>query len=314
MSELIDVAVIGGGPAGLTAAMYAARGQTKTVVFERAIFGGQVVITDRIENYPGFPEGVHGSELGELMHKQAEAQGAQVMQFVDITGLEQNEDKSFTLKTDSDTYQARAVILASGAVPSRLGIPGEEEFTGRGVSWCASCDANFYKGKDVAVIGGGDAAVEEANYLTRFASKVYLIHRRNEFRATAVIVERARQNTQIEILTPYNPIEIKGADGKVTSIVIESAEDKSQKEIAVSGIFEYVGVNPQNVLAYDMVDRDDRGYIIVGENGSTKVDGLFCAGDIVQGPLRQIVTAAATGAIAGNGAILYLQKFDRTGT
>ncbi|MCL2818213.1 MAG: thioredoxin-disulfide reductase [Actinomycetia bacterium] len=310
MSDLIDVAIIGGGPAGTTAALYAARGKARTVIFERSMMGGQIVTTDHVDNYPGFPEGISGPELGELMHQQALAHGAEIMQFVDITNLKHLDDGTFELTADDETYTARAVVLASGSVPSKLGIPGEEEFTGRGVSWCATCDAAFYKEKDVAVIGGGDAAVEEAIYLTKFAKKVYLIHRRDEFRAAATLVDKVRETSGIEIITPYNPVEIKGEDGKVSGLVIESADDKSTRELAVSGVFEFVGANPQNVLAYDLLERDERGYIITGNDGSTKVPGLFCAGDITQVPLKQIVTAAASGAIAGFYAVAYVDKKD----
>jgi len=311
VGDMIDVAVIGGGPAGLTAGLYAARGNARTFIFERSMPGGQVVTTDRIENYPAFPEGVSGAELGELMHQQAITHGAQVMQFVDITALNRLDDGTFELVSDYETYQARSVVLAAGAVPSRLGIPGEAEHVGRGVSWCATCDATFYREKDVVVIGGGDAAVEEAMFLAKFARKVYLIHRRNEFRATAVLVDRACATENLEILTPYVPIEIKGENGKVSGLVIESADDGVKRELPVNGVFEYVGVVPQNALVEDLLERDERGYIIVGEDGSTSVPGLYSAGDLTQGPLKQIVTAAATGAIAGFSVLQYLDSLDR---
>lgn len=311
MSDLIDVAIIGGGPAGTTAGLYAARGKARAVIFERGMMGGQVVTTDRIENYPGFPEGISGAELGELLHDQAVAQGAEVIQFADIIGLVHLDDGTFELVTPDETYRARTVILATGSVPSKLDIPGEEEFTGRGVSWCATCDAMFYKEKPVAVIGGGDAAVEEAIFLTKFASVVYLVHRRDEFRAAAVLVERARQTESLEIVTPYIPIEIKGEEGKVSALVIESADDQTIRELEVSGVFEFVGANPQNVLAYDLLERDARGYIVTTIEGATSVPGLFCAGDITQTPVKQIVTAAASGALAGLSAIHYLDQQDQ---
>jgi len=311
VTDIIDVAVIGGGPAGLTAGLYAARGKARTFVFERGMLGGQVTTTDHIENYPAFPEGISGMDLGELMHQQAAAHGAQIMQFVDITALKCLDSGMFELVSDYETYVARSVVLATGAIPSKLGIPGEEEFTGRGVSWCATCDAAFYREKDVAVIGGGDAAVEEAIFLTKFARKVYLVHRRDAFRATAAIVDKARETEGLEIVTPYVPLEIKGEDGKVSALVIEHSDEGSQRELAVSGVFEFVGVNPQNVLAYDLLERDQHGYIIVGEDGSTAIPGLFCAGDVVQGPLKQIVTAAAGGAIAGFSAVHYVDSLKR---
>jgi len=310
MSHMIDVAIIGGGPAGLTAAIYAARGKARTVVFEKAMMGGQVTTTDRIENYPGFPEGVSGADLGELFHQQAVALGAEIQQFVDITGLSVAADGMFELSTDTETYQAKCVVLATGSVPAKLGIPGEDQFTGRGVSWCATCDAAFFKEKVVAVIGGGDAAVEEAMFLTKFARRVYLVHRRDEFRAAASIVEKARVTEGLEIVTPYHAIEIKGTDGKVSGLVIEHAVDKTTRELPVEGVFEFVGVNPQNVLAYDLLERDESGYIVTNDDGSTAIDGLFVAGDITQDPLKQIVTAAGSGAIAGFSAVQYLTHRD----
>ena len=306
MSNPIDVAVIGGGPAGLTAGLYAARGNARTVIFERALWGGQITTTDHVENYPAFPEGISGAQLGELMYRQATAHGAQVQQFVDITALDRLESGIFELTSEYETYQARCVILATGAVPSRLGIPGEEHYTGRGVSWCATCDAAFYRQKVVAVIGGGDAAVEEALFLTRFARHVYLVHRRDEFRATAVLVDRAHDADSLEIVTPYIPVEIKGDGSKVTALVIESATDRASRELGVDGVFEFVGVRPQNTLASELLAPDARGYIATAPDGSTTVPGLFGAGDLTKGPLKQVVTAASAGAIAGFSALHYL--------
>jgi thioredoxin reductase (NADPH) len=282
--NLIDIAVIGGGPAGLTAALYGARGNARVVVFERAMMGGQITTTAHVENYPAFPEGIGGMDLGELMHQQATALGAEVMQFVDIVGLTVRGDGLFELSTgdgDGDeTFIARSVVLATGAVPSKLGIAGEAEYTGHGVSWCATCDAMFFRDKVVAVIGGGNAAIEEAIFLTKFASKVYLVHRREAFRADAVVVDRARATERLEIVTPYVPIEVVGDGSKVTGLVLEKTDAGERKELVLDGIFEFVGVNPQNVLGYDLVEHDERGYVITGEDGSTKVPGLFCAGDI----------------------------------
>jgi thioredoxin reductase (NADPH) len=306
MTDTIDVAIIGGGPAGLAAAIYTARGKMRAVVFERSMMGGQAATTDRIENYPGFPDGISGADLGELFHKQAVEHGAQIKQFVDVTALEHRDDGLFALTAGDETYHAKSVVLASGSIPAKLGIPGEEEFTGRGVSWCATCDAAFFKEKTVAVIGGGDAALEEAMFLTRFAAKVFVIHRRDEFRAAGTIVEKAKADPKIEIVTPYNPTEIKGTDGKVSSIVLENTDDQSTRELNVDGVFEFVGVNPQNVLAYDLLERDEKGYIKTASDGSTKVAGLFVAGDITQDPLKQVVTAAASGAVAGYSAVQYV--------
>ena len=194
----IEIAIIGGGPAGLAAGLYAARGRAKTVVFERGIPGGQIVTTDWVENYPGFPDGIGGQELGDLMTRQAEIHGAVIRSFSPIESVEVESSGHFVLKCEGEEFEADCVILATGAVPRKLGIPGEAEFTGRGVSWCATCDGALYKEKVVAVVGGGDAAVEEAMFLTKFAAEVHLIHRRDEFRATKCIQERCRANPKID--------------------------------------------------------------------------------------------------------------------
>lgn len=307
-SEIIDIAVIGGGPAGLTAGLYGARGAVKTVVFERAMPGGQIITTDWVENYPAFPKGINGAELGQLFADQALAQGADVKMFVEITGITRREDDLFVLKSAEEEFLARTVIIATGSVPRKLHIPGEAEYTGRGVSWCATCDAAFYRDKVVAVVGGGDSAVEEANYLTKFASKVYIIHRRSTLRATAVIQQRAVDNAKIEFLLNYTPEEILGNGSKVTGVKLNSTDGKEDRLVELDGIFEFVGVDPINEIAQGVAPLTERGYIETTQNGATNVAGLFSAGDVTDIALKQVVTAAGKGASAAFSALHYLEN------
>lgn len=304
--ETIDIAVIGGGPAGLTAALYSARARAKTVVFETALPGGQIITTDWVENYPAFPEGISGAELGELMHRQAEHFGAEFRTFAQIESIVP-QDLDFVL-TDSEGAQvlARSVILATGAVPKRLGVPGEAEYTGRGVSWCATCDGALFRGKTVAVIGGGDAAVEEAMFLTKFAEKVYLIHRRDELRATKCIQERCFDNEKIELRWSRTIREVKGENGKVTGVDLTATNGEPDEFLPLDGIFIFVGVEPKSALVAGLCDLDDSGYVKIDPNGLTSYPGLYAAGDVTVGELKQVVTAAAGGAAAAFEAVRYV--------
>lgn len=306
--EHIEIAIVGGGPAGLAAALYAARGRAKTVVFERGIPGGQIVTTDWVENYPGFPDGIGGSELGDLMTRQAEVHGAVIRSFAPVESIAVDRTGHFILTSEGAEYEADCVILATGAVPRKLGIPGESEFTGRGVSWCATCDGALYKEKVVAVVGGGDAAVEEAMFLTKFASRVHLIHRRDEFRATKCIQERCRANPKIEEHLSRIPVEIIGEDGKVAGVRLESTNGQPEELLPVQGVFIFVGVHPVNELANDLVTLTDSGYITIDHDGRTSVPGLFAAGDVTDSELKQVITAAAKGASAAFEALRYIDE------
>lgn len=306
--EHLDIAIIGGGPGGLAAALYAARGRAKTVVFEQGIPGGQIVTTELVENYPGFPDGIGGTELGELMTKQAEVHGAVIRTFSPVDSLRKDEDGGFLLSSDGEEFHAKTVIVATGAVPRKLGIPGEAEFTGRGVSWCATCDAPLYRDKIVAVVGGGDAAVEEAMYLAKFASEVHLIHRRNEFRATKCIQERCQENPKVIEHLSRIPIEIIGAEGKVASVRLESSAGEPEEILDVQGVFIFVGIHPMNELVGDLVELTPSGYIKIDHDGRTNVPGLFAAGDVTDSELKQVVTAAAKGASAAFEALRYLDE------
>ena len=306
--ENVDIAIIGGGPAGLTAALYASRARAKTVVFERGIPGGQIVTTDWVENYPGFPQGLSGLELGDLMTKQAEEFGAILRTFADVTSIKP-ADLDFVLTTsDEDEFLARAVIVATGAVPRKLGIPGEAEFTGRGVSWCATCDGALYRDKVVCVIGGGDAAVEEAMFLTKFASRVHLIHRRDELRATKCIQERCFANEKIEPHWNRVPAEVLGEGGKVSGIRLSSTVGEPDEVLPLSGVFIFVGVHPVSEIIRELVDCNENGYIKTDHDGRTSWPGIYAAGDVTDGELKQVITAAAKGASAAFEALKYIDQ------
>ena len=307
MSEIIDIAIIGGGPAGLTAALYGARARANTVVFETALPGGQIITTDWIENYPGMPEGLNGARIGELMHAHAEKFGAQFRTFAQVEELT-DESGGFRIAADDETFLARTVILATGAVPRKLGIAGEAEYTGRGVSWCATCDGALYRGKTVAVVGGGDAALEEAMFLTKFAERVHLVHRRDEFRATKCIQERAFANDKIELHLGRVPVEVVGHMGKVAGLVLETAGGDPAETLEVQGVFEFVGVHPNSDLVKGLADLADGGWVMVDNSMGTSYQGLFAAGDVTNTPLKQVVTAAGQGATAAFEALRYLDS------
>lgn len=308
-STIYDVAILGGGPAGLTAGIYAARGAAKTIIFERQMPGGQITTTDHVENYPAFPNGISGAELGAHMAEQATKSGAEIAMFVEITAIERDEESGiFTLKSEYEDYQAKSLIIATGSVPRKLGIPGEAEYTGRGVSWCATCDANFYREKTVIVVGGGDAAIEEALYLTKFADKVIIVHRRDELRATAVIAERAKAHPKIEFALSRIPLEIVGDGSKVSGLRTDSTKGEGELLIEADGIFEFVGVDPVNEVAKMLSPLNERGYISVDHAGRTGVPGLYSAGDITDAPLKQVITAAGQGAAAAFEALSYLEN------
>jgi thioredoxin reductase (NADPH) len=307
VSDIIDIAIIGGGPAGLTAALYGARARANTVVFESVLPGGQIITTDWIENYPGMPEGLNGARMGELMHAHAEKFGAQFRTFAQVEKLT-DESGGFRIIADDESFLARTVILATGAVPRKLGIAGEAEYTGRGVSWCATCDGALYRGKTVAVVGGGDAALEEAMFLTKFAERVHLVHRRDEFRATKCIQERAFANDKIELHLGRVPIEVVGHMGKVSGLVLETAASEPAETLEVQGVFEFVGVHPNSELVRDMVDLADGGWVMVDSSMGTSFTGLYAAGDVTNTPLKQVVTAAGQGATAAFEALRYLDS------
>lgn len=300
-----DLIVLGGGPAGLTAAIYAARARIPLLLVEKGLTGGQMAATEYVDNYPGFPEPVLGFDLAQKMEAQARKFGAEIV-YSEINKIEQS-DAGFKLVPESgDPLEARAVVLATGASPVKLGIPGELELAGKGVSYCAVCDGPFFSGFEVAVVGGGDSAVEEAIYLTRFATKVHLIHRRDELRAVKEIQERAFNEPKIEFHWSYAPTEITG-DREVQNVKIKSTKDGSEKSLPVGGIFFYVGLYPNSSAFNNLVEADKKGFIVTDEKMATTRKGIWAAGDVRVKSLRQISTAIGDGAIAAHSAQQYLE-------
>jgi len=306
---MYDLIIIGAGPAGLAAGLYGARARLKTLILEKTQVGGQIVTTDELANYPGAPEGTTGPSIIGRMADQAKEFGAEIKKDsvvdVDFTG------KIKKVKCEGEEYQAKAVIIAAGATPKKIGCPGEIELTGKGVSYCATCDADFFTDFEVFVIGGGDAAVEEAMYLTRFARKVMVVHRRNELRAAKSIQEKAFKNEKLEFIWDSVVEEIKG-NGIVESIVLknvktgELSEYCADEEDGTMGIFPFVGFMPLSDTFKGKVGMDAGGYIITDDDMKTNVEGVFAAGDIRVKSLRQVVTAAADGAIAAVTAEKYI--------
>ena len=301
-----DVIIIGAGPAGLSAALYAARATLSVLIIEKSIVGGLITTTTEIENYPGSEEGSTGTSITTRMHEQAVDAGA-VLEYDEIEDFAQ-EDNIFTLKgMTGTTYQSSSVIIASGTYPRLLGVKGEEEFRGRGVSYCATCDAGFFKEKHVAVVGGGDSALKEAEYLTKFASKVTLIHRRDAFRAGQLLVDRITANKKIQIFYDSVVEEIKG-EMKVNSIAIKNVKSEQVQDYLLDGIFIFAGYKPNTEIFSDIVQINDSGYIITNEKMETSIPGLYAAGDIREKTLRQVITAASDGAIAGVQVEKYLSE------
>jgi thioredoxin reductase (NADPH) len=305
-STVHDVIVIGSGPAGYTAAVYAARAQLKPLVFEGTQFGGALMTTTEVENYPGFRDGITGPELMDEMREQALRFGADLrMEDVDAISLD-GPVKSVTV--GDETYQARAVILAMGAAARRLGVPGEAALIGMGVSTCATCDGFFFRDQDIAVVGGGDSAMEEATFLTRFARSVTLIHRREEFRASRIMLERARSNEKIKFLTNTQVISIEG-DSKVSGVRLRNAVTGEESELAVTGVFVAIGHDPRSDLVRGQVDVDTEGYVLVdGRTTGTSIEGVFACGDLVDHTYRQAITAAGTGCSAAIDAERWLTE------
>jgi thioredoxin reductase (NADPH) len=306
-----DVIVIGSGPAGYTAAVYAARAQLTPLVFEGTQFGGALMTTTEVENYPGFRDGITGPELMDQMREQALRFGADLrMEDVDEVSLD-GPVKSVTV--GGETYQARAVILAMGAAARHLGVPGEDKLLGMGVSTCATCDGFFFRDQDIAVVGGGDSAMEEATFLTRFARSVTLIHRREEFRASRIMLERAKANEKITFLLNTQVVEVEG-DNRVTGVRVRNSATGEESTLSVTGVFVAIGHDPRSELVRGQVDVDADGYVVVRDHTtSTSIEGVFAAGDLVDHTYRQAITAAGTGCSAAIDAERWLAE-TATGT
>ena len=308
-AEVFDVVIVGAGPAGLTAAIYASRGRLKTAVLERNMAGGQIALTDLVENYPGFPEGISGFDLSQKMKEQAEKFGAEMHEIEGVSELRADPDAGYVVVTDREELRTRAVILAPGVEPRRSGIPGEAEFIGRGVSWCATCDGALYRGKTVAVIGGGDSAVEEGMFLTKFAEKVYLVHRRDELRAAPIAQERAFANQKFEFVWDSIPTQIDGAE-MVEALEVENVKTGEGRSLPVNGVFMYIGQIPNTAWLKGTVDIDEYGYIVTDGLLRTGLPGVFACGDARANPLKQIVIAVGEGGLAAVQAERYLDQLD----
>jgi thioredoxin reductase (NADPH) len=307
-----DLIVIGSGPAGYTAALYAARAQLAPLVFEGTSFGGALMTTTEVENYPGFRDGITGPELMDEMREQALRFGAD-LRMEDIESVSLEGPVKSVVTADGQTYRARAVILAMGAAARYLHVPGEQELLGRGVSSCATCDGFFFRDQDIAVIGGGDSAMEEALFLTRFARSVTLVHRRDEFRASKIMLNRARNNDKIKFITNHTVIAVDG-EATVTGLRLRDTVTGKETTLAVTGVFVAIGHEPRSSLVRDVIDIDPEGYVLVqGRTTSTSVVGVFAAGDLVDRTYRQAVTAAGSGCAAAIDAERWLAEHADSG-
>jgi thioredoxin reductase (NADPH) len=292
-----DLIIIGGGPAGYTAALYAARANLSPLVIEGFAFGGQLMITSDVENYPGYPGGVLGPQMMQDFRTQAERFGAEYLTD-DVTEVDFSE-RPFRVIVGDDEYLARAVIVATGASARQLGLESERALQGKGVSYCAVCDAAFFRQKNVVVVGGGDSAMEEAVFLTKFADKVTIVHRRDEFRASPIMLDRARANSKIDFITHAVVDEVHGEEGKVTAVAIRDVNTDEIQVIPADGLFVAVGHDPNTKLFLDQLEHDEAGYLITQPGSTaTNIEGVFAAGDVVDHTYRQAVTAAGTGAMA----------------
>lgn len=300
-----DVIILGSGPAGFSAAIYAARGNVKTAILDISMFGGQPSNYLELENYPGFSL-IGGFELMEKFEEHADKFGVEKFPMVEIENVRLTSDIK-EIETTDTIFKAKSVIIATGAQAKKLEIKGEEEFKGRGVSYCAICDGAFYKDKVVAVVGGGNAAIEEAMYLTKFAQKVYIIHRRDELRADRIVCERAVKNEKIEFVLSTIPLEINGTN-TVEKIILKDLKTNEVKELGVNGVFPYIGFSPNVDNFNGQLQQNAQGFIETDVNMQTSIKGVFAAGDVRNTPLRQVITAASDGAVAACNAVKYIES------
>jgi thioredoxin reductase (NADPH) len=308
MNEVRELIIIGGGPAGYTAALYAARANLEPLVIEGFQWGGQLMITSDVENYPGYPDGVMGPAMMAEFRRQAERFGTEFVTD-DVTSVDFSE-RPFRVWVEDTEYQSKAVIVATGASARWLGIPGEQVYQGRGVSACATCDGAFFRDKELIVVGGGDTAMEEATFLTRFATKVTVVHRRDDFRASPIMVDRARQSDKVEFITNAVIEDIAG-DGKVESVVLRDTQTGRTWDYKVDGVFVAIGHDPNTKLFVDQLEHDDAGYLITKPGSTeTNVPGIFAAGDVQDHTYRQAVTAAGSGCMAALDAERFLAALE----
>lgn len=300
-----DVVILGGGPAGFSAGIYTARGNVSTAILDVSMLGGQPSNYLELENYPAFMK-IGGFELMEKFEEHADMFGVQKFPMQEIEFIDLVSSPKI-IKTKEIEFRTKSVIIATGAKPMKLGVKGEEEFVGRGVSYCAVCDGAFYKDKVVAIVGGGNSAVEEAVYLTKFASKVYIIHRRDELRADKIIQDRAAKNEKIEFVLNSVVCEIQGQD-LVNNLILKNTKTDEMFNLAVAGVFPYIGITPNVENISGQITQDKAGFIITDETMKTSIDGVFAIGDVRNTPLRQVITAASDGAIAGVYAVKYIES------
>jgi thioredoxin reductase (NADPH) len=303
---MYNVVIIGSGCAGLTAAIYAARANLKPLVLDGHEPGGQLSLTTHVENFPGFPDGIMGPELIENMRKQAQKFGAEfkagAVSEVDVS------KRPFKIVAGKDTYETQTLIVAAGASARLLGLQGEKELIGHGVSTCATCDGYFFRGKPIAVVGGGDSAMEEANFLSRYASKVHLIHRRNEFRASKIMIDRVKANEKVEFVTPFTVEEILAPKGLVEGVRLRNLQTKESREIPLDGLFVAIGHDPNTTVFKGKLEMDSNGYLLAKHGSLTAIPGVFIAGDVQDHRYRQAVTAAGSGCMAAIDAEKFLEE------
>jgi thioredoxin reductase (NADPH) len=302
-----NIIIVGSGPAGLTAAIYTARANLSPLVFSGNEIGGQVSVSAEVENYPGFPEGLTGPELVETFRKQAERFGAR-LEYAEVTEVD-FDVHPFRVKSYDNEYQAKSIIIATGASPRKLGVPGETEFTGRGVSYCATCDGFFFRDKELVVVGGGDSALEEGVFLTKFARRVRIIHRRDQLRAGSTLQQRAKRNEKIEFVWNSVVTEING-DGLVESVQVKNVETGEVSILKTDGVFIYVGHYPNSHLFKGKLEMDDHGYLIADRRTRTNVPGVFAAGEIADPIFRQVITSAGEGCKAALEVEKYLAELE----
>ena len=303
---IYDVVIVGGGPSGMSAAIYASRARLKTLLIEKAGCGGQIAITDHLENYPGFEEGINGFDLAMKMEKQARTFGCEIS-YGEVSFIETEDAIKKVILTDKKEYFTKTIIIASGANFRRLGVEGEQDFIGKGVSYCATCDGPFFRNKEIAVVGGGDSALQEALYLTKFATKVNLIHRRDQFRAAKILQEKVFAESKINIIFDSVVEKISG-NLSVEQITLKNVKNNISSQLSVNGIFVFVGWLPNtNFLTNTTIKLNENGYIITDDNMNTSVEGIFACGDVRQKILRQVVTACGDGAIAAISAQHFIE-------
>jgi len=300
---MYDLIIIGGGPAGLTAALYAGRSRLKTLLLEKLSLGGQILKSEFIENFPGFPGGVSTQDLINRMHEQVKQLGVKI-ELEEVLGL---DSKAMQVKTELNTYSAKSIIIATGARARKLNVPGEERLTGRGVSYCATCDAAFFKDKRVVVAGGGNTVAEEAIYLARFAKSVTIIHRRDNLRASAILQGRLKENKKIHFILSHIITEIAGAN-KVESVKIKGVFSAEEKTFACDGVFIFIGYEPETEIFKKKLKLEETGFIIAGNDLSTSEEGIFACGDCRAKSLYQVITACGDGAVAADSANKYIEK------